>query len=75
MDMMNNTLRHYDLDQLITEDTWCRIIHGTKTTSRINYVYTTKGMWTSNLKLKDNDYSDHQMITISSFHYNLNALF
>ena len=37
---MKNTLGHYGLSHLVTEDTWSRIVNTIKLSSRINHVYT-----------------------------------
>ena len=57
-----NVLGHRNLDQLITDDTWSRVINGVCSESRIDHLYTTRSKNISNLKLVSNAYSDHMMI-------------
>ena len=60
---MNNILGHHNLEQMVMEDTWTRTINNVITSSRLDHVYTTESSKINNLKLTDNAYSDHQMLT------------
>ena len=64
-EQMNNVLGHHSLDQLVEEDTWCRVVNGNKISSRIDHVYTTRSNAINELKQYQNAYSDHQMIVLT----------
>ena len=63
--LMSNILGHHALDQIIHDNTWKRIINGIETTSRLDHIYTTRSDSINNVKLTDNAYSDHLMLTFT----------
>ena len=47
---MLNILGHHNLDQIVKEDTWSRVINNVYTSSRLDHIYTTETNRIQNLE-------------------------
>ena len=65
---MQNTIGHHNLDQLVKEDTWSRVINNVYTSSRIDHIYSSETHRINNLQYCENAYSDHKMIEFTLTH-------
>ena len=61
-DDMIESLGHHNLEQMIQEDTWSRIINGNLTSSRIDHVHTTCQDNLQRMQYSNEAYSDHLLI-------------
>ena len=60
---MVNILGHQNMEQMVTEDTWSRIINGNQVSSRIDHIYTNCEPKLQRLLYSNEAYSDHVLIT------------
>ena len=62
---MINILGHHNLEQMVLEDTWSRIINGRHVSSKIDHIYTNCQDNLQRLYYLNEAYSDHLLVMFS----------